>query len=133
MNIYIDNVNNEGFSWSVKTNQQLTNNNNKIIKKRLIIITKIHNYCVCLFKKKKSNSITKNKSKLFPYSTQIPPSRLDVYGLVKILPSNLYFSHLFIYFCLDTSNVRRWVPYSHTHGPSFLPENISNIQNHIEV
>ena len=53
--IYIYNVNNEGFSWSVKTNQQLTNNK------------KIHKWF------EKSNSSPENKSKLFPFSTQILP------------------------------------------------------------
>ena len=53
--IYIDNVNNEGFSWSVKTNQQVTNNK------------KIHKWF------EKSNSSHRNKSKLFPFFSQILP------------------------------------------------------------
>ena len=74
----------------------------------------------------KSQTLAPNLNRnYFRFPHKSSPSRLDVYGLVKILPSNLYLSHLFIYFCLDTSNVRGWVPYSHTPGPSFLPKKYS--------
>lgn len=96
--IYIDNVNNEGFSWSVKTNQQLTNNNNKIIKKRLIIITKIHNYCVCLFQKKSQTLLPKINRNYFHIPHKSPHLGWMFMGWWKsYLPIYIFLIYLFIF------------------------------------
>ena len=62
----------------------------------------------------KSNSSPKFKSKLFPFSTQILPISVGCLWVGENFTFQFIFIS-FIYFCLDTSNVRGWVGSIFTH------------------